>query len=509
MKVRIIATTDLHGSVFPTNYTSLSQENPYSLAHIASAIKAFRQDETVILVDNGDAFQGTPFLTYAHQHADSVENPIATVFNTLNYDFINCGNHDFNYGEAIFTKFIEEVKAPLLTQNVLRNNQPLGKTQIVEIDGKKIAFIGVVTHYIPHWERPEHIKNFVFLDAFKTMRDAVSAIRPHVDYVVGMYHGGLERDPETGVPTERLTGENQGYQMLHEIAGLDILITGHQHRSFAQHINGVALTQTTLKGEEFASIELDLQTGVTTPHLHKTQDFPLDPTVLKPLESLQAQTQTWLDTPLGTIDDASPSLLVEDPMDARLHKHPLVSFINQVQLDRSHADIASFALFNDAVGFKKSITMRDLVCTYIYPNTLVVKDMSGAALKAMIEFSAHYFTLDEFGAIRVSPEFESPKPQHYNYDMFDGIDYTLNIAKPRGSRLESISYQGAPVGDDDHFKVVMNNYRSAGGGNYEMVLNAPIVEEIQEEMVDTLMNYIQNHQPVSIVHKDNIKIVSK
>ena len=509
MKVRIIATTDLHGSVFPTNYTSINQENPYSLAHIASAIKAFRQNEHVILVDNGDAFQGTPFLTYAHQRAASVENPIATIFNALNYDFINLGNHDFNYGEAILNKFISEVNAPLLTRNVLRAGQPLGATHILEIDGKKIAFIGVVTHYIPHWERPNHIKNFEFLDAFTALRDGVNAVRDRVDYIVGMVHGGLERDLLTGEPTERLTGENQGYQMLHEIDGLDILITGHQHRSFAQHVNGTALTQTTLKAEEFASIELDLETGETTPHLHRSADFPLDVELLESLNALQDETQTWLDTPLGSIDEASPSLSVSDALDARLHKHPLVSFINQVQLDRSHADIASFALFNDAIGFKKSISMRDLVCTYIYPNTLVVKEMSGAALKAMLEFSAHYFALDHDGAIIVSPEFEKPKPQHYNYDMFDGIDYTLNIAKPRGQRLENLLYHGKPVHDDDHFKVVMNNYRSAGGGNYEMVLNAPVVEEIQEEMVDTLMNYIQRHQPVHVVHNDNIKIVSK
>lgn len=509
MKIRIIATTDIHGSIFPTNYTSPSHKQDYSLAHIANAVKQFRKQENVILVDNGDAFQGTPLLTFAHQNAEKTENPIASIFNTMNYDFINLGNHDFNYGQNILTKFIEEVKAPLLTSNVKIDDKKAGNSRVIEIGGKKIAFIGVVTHYIPYWERPDHISNISFEDAFETMKNEVNFYRGSVDYIIGMYHGGLEKDPNTGVNTERQTGENQGYRMLHEIEGLNILITGHQHRSIAQIVNGVAVTQTALKGSEFASIELDLETGLATPHLHKTSDYELDETVLSDLLGLESDTQKWLDIPLGSIDSSSPSLIINDPFNARIQKHPLVSFINQVQLDKTGADVASFALFNDATGFDKEITMRDLVCTYLYPNTLVVKEMTGAQIKEMIEFSAHYFRLSEKGEIEVSPEFISPKPQHYNYDMLDGLEYTINVSKDRGSRVSNILFNGNPLKNDETLKVVMNNYRAAGGGNYTMVSSAPTLQDIQEEMVDILMEYIKNNSPIKVVHKTNINIIAK
>lgn len=48
--------------------------------------------------------------------------------------------------------------------------------------------------------------------------------------MVVAYHGGFEKDLETGEPTEALTGENEGFQLLQEVAGMDALITGHQHQ---------------------------------------------------------------------------------------------------------------------------------------------------------------------------------------------------------------------------------------------------------------------------------------
>lgn len=36
------------------------------------------------------------------------------------------------------------------------------------------------------------------------------------------------------MPSESLTGENQGYRMCSEIEGIDVLLTGHQHRSIEE-----------------------------------------------------------------------------------------------------------------------------------------------------------------------------------------------------------------------------------------------------------------------------------
>ena len=48
------------------------------------------------------------------------------------------------------------------------------------------------------------------------------------------YHGGFERSLDTDIPTEELTGENEGFDILERFhKDIDVLITGHQHRDIA------------------------------------------------------------------------------------------------------------------------------------------------------------------------------------------------------------------------------------------------------------------------------------
>ncbi len=132
--------------------------------------------------------------------------------------------------------------------------------------------------------------------------------------------------------------------------------------------------------------------------------------------------------------------------------------------------------------------------------------MNGKVLKEMLEWSAKYFTIKDEKVV-ADEKYVLPKPQHYNYDMFDGIDYTIKVSNPVGSRIEDLMFKGKQVQDDDVFTVVMNNYRATGGGDYDMVLKAPIVKEISEEMIETLSSYLKEHSPISMEHKNNIKVV--
>lgn len=503
MKLKLFVTTDVHGNIFPTNYSTKDNIENYGLARISTAMKEIRRDGDFLLLDNGDSLQGTPLLTYAHQHKDEFKNPIAQAYNYLNYDYINLGNHDFNYGPDILKKYLDESNATLLTSNLTFDGKAPGSTQIIERSGKKIALVGLLTQYIPKWERPSHIEGMKFFSAYDHLKSEVKRLRDDVDYIIAIYHGGLERDPDTAEPTERITGENEGYQMT-EIEGLDILITGHQHRSLIKRINNVLVTQSTFKAKEFVTIELDLEAGTIDAVIHQSANYEMDTEFLNQFDKLQKETQDWLDQDIGYLKDGP--ILIDNELDARINKHPLVSLLNQIQLDRSGADISSVALFNGAQGFQEKITMRDLVSTYLYPNTLVVKKMNGHTIKEMIEFSALYFVVED-GKIVPNPRYVSPKPQHYNYDMLDGLSYTINVGKEKGSRISDIMMNGEAMDLDKDYKIVVNNYRAMGGGNYHMVAESETLEDIQEEMVDIVMNYFIKNPLVKVNHKNNIKVI--
>ena len=204
MAFKILSTTDVHGNLLAYNFVNSSVANK-GLSRFSTFLKEERLKGKVIYVDNGDINQGTPLVTYAN--ANLKENLVAKALNHLNCDFINIGNHDFNYGNEFLYNYVKENNAKCITNNVKYKNEKLGNTNIVEIDNKKIALIGVVTDYIDHWENPNNLQNLEILNVFETVKNSVENVRNKVDYVIVFYHGGFERDLESGEPTENLTGE--------------------------------------------------------------------------------------------------------------------------------------------------------------------------------------------------------------------------------------------------------------------------------------------------------------
>jgi 2',3'-cyclic-nucleotide 2'-phosphodiesterase / 3'-nucleotidase len=496
----LCVTSDVHATVFEHAYAD-GQIKPYGLSRYLTALAQRRDQGPLITLDNGDILQGSPLLTYFHQKHRS-PHLLAQVLNHLGIDYFNLGNHDFNYGLPILKQFLSDLNAKLLTSNVLLNGQPLGESCLhLTSDGTRIAFIGVVTDYIPHWEKPQHLSGITFLDPIDVVKNEVAHWRSQVDLVIVAYHGGLERDPATGEPTEPLTGENDGYALA-QIPGIDLLITGHQHRSIATRIGSTFVTQTAFNALEFAEIKLN-GSVIQSANLIKLGEVEPDPSLATLVEPWERHTQTWLDQPVGRLH--GHDYRIRDKFDARIHKHPLISFINDIQRELTGAELSGTSLFNEPVGFNPIVTTRDIVSTYIYPNTLVVKRITGTTLKAYLEQCAEYFTIID-GTLAVNPAFDDPKPQHFNYDMVDGITYTLCISNPVGHRVTHLLYEGESVRDEQSFTLVINNYRAAGGGNFAMIADSETIAEINTDFVELLIQYFQAHPDLTPVHRSNITI---
>jgi len=500
--MRVYITTDVHGTLKTSSYSDFSDKKQ-GLGRYLSAIQKARQNGDILVLDNGDILQGSPLLTY-FQKEERKPHLMAQALNLIGVDFFNIGNHDFNYGKTILNQFLKDLNAPCLTSNITLNSVPLGQSQVITRQGLRIALIGACTDYIPHWEKPSHIAGMTFLDPIESVKSEVQRLRPQADLVIVMYHGGLERDPLSGLPTEPLTGENVGYALT-QIPGIDLLVTGHQHRSIITTINGTLVTQCAFNAQEFAEVDITFDETLTLEgRLIKMKEFEEDPAMTKLIQPYEDQTQVWLDQTVGQL--SGYDFMIRVPFKARLHKHPLVSLINQVQLETSGAQLSGVSLFNDPAGFKPEVTTRDIVSTYVYPNTLIVKQINGLQLKAYLEKCAEYFTLDH-DRIIVNPEYDAPKAQHFNYDMVDGIFYTLKIGNPVGQRVIELTYEDKPILPDDVFSLVINNYRANGGGNFNMIVECPTLSEINLDMTDILSAYFESHPKVILNHQNNIVII--
>ncbi|WP_445488658.1 bifunctional metallophosphatase/5'-nucleotidase [Niallia sp. 03133] len=514
-KIIILLTSDVHGNIYPINYGNNEQAH-VGLAKVAALMEQERKkNKHVIMIDNGDLIQGTPLTYHYVNFLAEKKNPMIKCLNMLQYDAAVVGNHEFNYGLNVLKNAVFESKFPWLCANIVdsRTDEPfLGKPYIIKkIGAFKLAIVGITTHYIPNWENPNHIEGLRFKDALSSAKEWVAKIKEEEkpDIVIISYHGGFERDIQTGEPTEVLTGENQGYSICREIDDLDVLLTGHQHRSLTGSLFGTEIIQASNNGQMVGKVTLILNEKGEV--LEKSSEL-LSVAVAEEKKEIieiameyENSTQKWLDTPIGFIDG---DMIVDDPFAIRLEDSSLIEFINKVQMEAANVKIANTALFNnESPGFKSNVTMRDIVSNYIYPNTLKVLALKAEDIKAALEQTAKYFTLNEQGEPSVNPSFMYPKPQHYNYDMWEGIEYILDISKPIGKRVVKLLFEGKPLEENKVYEVVMNNYRAGGGGNYLMFQNKPVVREVQFDMAELIANYIMERKTVAATCDHNWKVI--
>lgn len=515
MKLTILATSDIHGYIYSTDYREAIADQPMGLLKVSEVIKTEREkaEGEVILIENGDFIQGSPMAQYVNENSKDPKQ-LVQILNELKVDAGIIGNHEFNFGINYLKAAIAEVKHPVLSANILNEDGSYLADEpavILKKGGVKVAILGLTTQYIPHWEHPDTIKGLEFLSAYETARKWVPKLRKEADIVIVSYHGGFESDLETGELTERHTGENEAYKILTEIEGIDAFITGHQHREIETILNGVPVIQPGHRGEKIGKIVLEIERNQDTyqiidseASLVSTKNISMNKELKSLYDPLQDKVNEWLDQAIGR---TTGDMTIQDSFLARIEGHPYVEFINQVQLHYGKADISSTALFSDTVtGYGREITIRDILVNYPFTNTLAVIKITGKELKAAIEQVANYFILDENGEIAVNPTYLKPKPQVYNYDMYEGIDYQVDVSKPVGKRVVQLSFDGQAVGALDEFELVTNQYRAIGGGNFAMFEGKEFIREVNLSMSDLIIEYIQDRETVDAKMNRNFSV---
>lgn len=504
----ILHTGDLHGNIFPINYAN-GNPSDVGLGKVATILRNTQaENPATIILDTGDLIQGTP-LEYYHAKIDNDPvDPMILSMNTMGYSGFVLGNHEFNYGMDVLEKAVGEANFPVLSANVVKKGtmEPYFEPySIFEVsDGTsviKVAYLGLTTKYIPNWEEPKNIAAFDFLDPVKMAKGYVRQLREMADVVIVGYHGGFERDLEMGDPTEELTEENQGYEIAMEVPGIDVLLTGHQHRSISETLNNVAVSQPSNWGKMVGRVDvkLEMKDGKwvimeKATSLIPVGDYEAAEDILAQVQDYEDKTQEWLNQPVG---NAKGDFYIEDALIARMADNPLTEFINKVQMEASGAEISGTAIFNNSIkGWKEGpVTLRDINAVYIYANTLKVLRVTGQDLKDALEISATYFTYKD-GNVEVTDRWVNPKARHYNYDIWEGIDYKIAMNKPEGERIVSLTFKGEPVEMDKEYDVALNNYRAGGGGGYSMFSGKPVVSEVMLEVSELMADYVMEYETI-------------
>ncbi|KRM88934.1 bifunctional metallophosphatase/5'-nucleotidase [Liquorilactobacillus vini] len=505
MLLRILETSDVHGHLLASKNSGLVRQ----AALIKRLKKQASVDEQIITIENGDFIQGSPLAYFVNEE---IKQPsvLEKALDSVGYDVSLLGNHEFNYGKEFLEESLATRQTPILCANILGEDaQPyFGQPyKILKCGQYYVAILALTTQYIPHWEPAQHLTGLKFISAVEAAKKYLPFLRQKADFVLIAYHGGLERDLATDQPTEPLTGENEG-SALAKLPGVTALITGHQHRQIAGHLKGVPVIQPGCFGKLVGEIKLEIQAGQVVKSAAKLlaveNEIP-DPVLDQQLTQLKPSMDAWLNQPVCQFK--TPQFEIHDHFQARLKGHPYIDLVNQIQAAASGVDISAAAIFDDQQpGFAKKVTISQIQANYPFSNGLAILQITGADLKAALEQCASYWKIED-GQIVVNPAYLFPKIQHFNYDLYRGIDYTIKVSQPIGQRVIRLNYHGQPVQKNDQLKIVLNQYRALGGGDFKMFSAAKIIKEIPTEMSELIISYLKGKSYLEIKKAGHYQVI--
>ncbi|MFD7390979.1 bifunctional metallophosphatase/5'-nucleotidase [Streptomyces sp. NPDC059852] len=509
----VMGTTDLHGNVFNWDYFkdaeySDTAGNAKGLSRVSTLVNQVRKEKgrgNTLLIDAGDTIQGTP-LTYYYAKVDPITakggpvHPMAAAMNAIGYDAVALGNHEFNYGIETLRKFESQCDFPLLGANALdaKTLKPafppyfIKKFHVPGAPPVKVAVLGLTNPGIAIWDKAYVEGRLVFPGLEEQAAKWVPKLRSMgADVVVVSAHSGASGTSSYGDQLPYV--ENSAALVAQQVPGIDAILVGHAHTEIAElRVTNERTGRTVVLSEPLCfaqrlsvfDFELVFERGCWTVEsvkasLRDSKTVPDDPRITRLLKDDHDLVVEYVNQVVGS---ATQTLTT---VDARYKDAPIIDLITKVQEDVVRAalagtEYAALPVISQASPFSRTseipageVTIRDLSSLYVYDNTLVAKLMTGAQVRAYLEFSAEYFVQTAPGApVDVEKLTNANNRPDYNYDYVSGLSYDIDIAQPAGKRIKNLAYQGAPLDDAQKFVFAVNNYRANGGGAFPHVASA-------------------------------------
>ncbi len=296
-QIKIYFTSDLHGHFYPTNYV-----NQETIAMgLFQCANQFQKDKNTLVIDGGDILQGSAFAYYCQRELES-NRPIAHIMNFCGYDYVTLGDHDFNFGQQYLEEYLTQLNAKCVCQNVKdKAGNDLFPYDIKTMgNGIKIGIVGIVTDYVNVWEKKENIQNLTINDSYEEAKRALEELKGKVDATVCIYHGGFERNLETGELLSNTT-ENIAYRICEEL-DFDVLLTGHQHMSIeGQYVHGTYVVGSKQNGLEYQMLELNFEGKEVKIHATLKKAQETSGILADVFSFLEDGVQTWLGNEVGEL----------------------------------------------------------------------------------------------------------------------------------------------------------------------------------------------------------------
>ena len=443
-----------------------------NFAKIAPVINQERKkNPNVFFMDAGDNFSGNPIVD---QYVPKGE-PMLQLLNQLKVSVMELGNHDFDYGQEILKKAMNNATYPIICANVkvipgggaiIPQPKPyvIFKTQ----KGTKIAVLGLVqtsrdTH-IPS-THPDRVKGLVFSDALETAKE-YRYLKKQNNIFIALSHLGYDEDE----------------MLAKEMGELDVIVGGHSHTVIQEpkEINGVLITQAGSNAKYLGRIELKVENGKV---IYKKGEL-IDVSTLKNEDpKLKALIANFKNNPEFN------RLIATLPMEL-VGSDELGNFITDAARNMNHLDIA----FHNQGGIRldhlgPSIRLMDIYKMLPFENDIVLFEMTPAEIKTLITYSYK---------------------RRNNFDLkVSGINYTILVqagsepGKPPVIKdIELKDEAGNVLDENKSYKVGINDYIAS---IYKFTHQDP-GKALKTIIAPLVIDYLQKEKDAYNVYKNIKKI---
>lgn len=442
--------------------------------------------KNVLLLNAGDNFQGSLFYT---TYKGTVE---AEMLNAMKFDAMTVGNHEFDDSEDGLAGFLDKVRFPVVTANVVATaaskiGDRVKPSIVLEVGGQKIGIVGAVANDTAELATPG--PNITIAEDVAKISEQVQKLKQDgVDKIIALTHVGYPRDLE----------------FIAKIPDVDVVVGGHSH---------TLLSNTDQKAEGPYPTLVDNPGGYKVPVVQAGQyskylgdlkvvfddngvvkeskgdpilvdsSFKPDEATLKRIDELKAPIEALKAKVVGT----SEGPIEGDRKICRVKECSMGNLVADATLARVKDQGVTIAFANSG-GLRSSIdggdvSMGEVLTVLPFQNTVATFQLKGEDIRAALENGVSQ--IDD-GAGR--------------FMQVSGMKYSFDRSKPAGSRVVSVEVKEGdafvPLDPAKTYIVAANNYVRTGGDGFKVFATKAInAYDFGPNLEEAVAAYITANSP--------------